>query len=61
MKEQKGYFSSTGSYGCVHYPRIKCNGTHKSFHPRLGARLSNRLLLIDWLGARVLCPVHLSG
>jgi serine/threonine protein kinase len=25
-------FFSSGAYGCVHYPRIKCDGTQKSIH-----------------------------
>jgi len=46
MKEQKGYFSSTGSYGCVHYPRIKCNGTQKTISKKDG--LLSKLTKYDY-------------
>ena len=29
-KKDSDHFFSSGQYGCVHYPRIKCDGTRKS-------------------------------
>ena len=41
-------FFSSGAYGCVHYPRIKCDGSQKSI--RNGKRkdgLLSKLVLYD--------------
>tara|TARA_A100001011_G_scaffold399628_1_gene509209 strand:+ start:4236 stop:5345 length:1110 start_codon:yes stop_codon:yes gene_type:complete len=48
VEKTKDYFFSSGAYGCVHYPRIKCDGTQKSIRP--GKRkdgLLSKLVLYD--------------
>ena len=47
-KKKNNAFFSSGAFGCVHYPRIKCDGTQKSI--RNGKRkdgLLSKLLLYD--------------
>jgi len=47
-KKNNNAFFSSGAYGCVHYPRIKCDGTQKSV--RRGKRkdgLLSKLVLYD--------------
>ena len=48
-KKNNNAFFSSGAYGCVHYPRIKCDGTQKSI--RQGKRkdgLLSKLVLYDY-------------
>lgn len=45
---QPEYFFSSGSYGCVHYPRIKCNGMRKSIiNGKRKDGLLSKLVLYD--------------
>lgn len=43
------FFFSSGSYGCTHYPHMKCNGKQNKFKNGNGGRLISKLTAYDFV------------